>query len=118
VSYLVDEVLTSRPARQPLKDVLLPTLAATNISVKEYRSKVASYLDSSAFKQRWDALRQQVCVCVCVRVCVCACVCACVRACMCVLHVGVWCTVAACSGQQLHAAHRHSACPHLHPPPP
>lgn len=75
VSYLTEHVLTSRPVRHPTGNVLLPTLAASNASVKEYRDKTAAYVASDAFKQRWDALKTQVSVpgVVCVGRCVCVC---------------------------------------------
>jgi hypothetical protein len=75
VDYLVNNVLTSRPQRRPVDNVILPTLKAKNKTVEQYRSKVSAYLGSSEFKQRWDALKAQVGGCVgcsrwgCVRVC-------------------------------------------------
>lgn len=59
VDYLVNNVLTSRPQRRPVDNVILPTLKAKNKTVEQYRSKVSAYLSSSEFKQRWDALKAQ-----------------------------------------------------------
>jgi len=60
VDYLANHVLTSRPQRHPVQDAILPTLKATNKTVQQYRSSVAAYLNSTEFKQRWDALKGQV----------------------------------------------------------
>jgi hypothetical protein len=57
---LVNSVLTSRPQRHPLENVILPKLKATNKTVEQYRSKVSEYLNSSEFNKRWDALKAQV----------------------------------------------------------
>jgi hypothetical protein len=56
----MQHVLTSRPARHPVHNAILPHLTAPNKTLAEYRSKVAAYLNSTEFKQRWDALKTQV----------------------------------------------------------
>ena len=60
VEYLTQHVLTSRPQRHYVENVMLSKLTATNKTVEEYRSKVSQYLSSSEFKKRWDALKAQV----------------------------------------------------------
>lgn len=60
VDYITQHVLTSRPERHVVDNVMLSKLTAKNKTVEEYRSKVSQYLSSSGFKQRWDALKTQV----------------------------------------------------------
>lgn len=60
VEYLTQHVLTSRPQRHYVENVMLSKLTATNKTVEQYRSKVSQYLSSSEFKKRWDALKAQV----------------------------------------------------------
>jgi hypothetical protein len=46
--------------RTPIEGYWLPQPGATDPAVAEYRNRVATYLKSAEFKQRWDALRAQV----------------------------------------------------------
>jgi hypothetical protein len=46
--------------RKTVENYWLPEPGAKNQTFRDYRSKVAAYLNSTEFKQRWDALKQQV----------------------------------------------------------
>lgn len=59
VTYILEHVLNKPADRQPLRNYLIePT--ATDVTVKQYRTKVAAYLSSPEFKQRWHTLASQV----------------------------------------------------------
>eukprot|EP00882_Tetradesmus_deserticola_P023409 GHRQ01025472.1.p1 GENE.GHRQ01025472.1~~GHRQ01025472.1.p1 ORF type:complete len:252 (+),score=57.51 GHRQ01025472.1:466-1221(+) len=49
----------TRMPRKPVENFWLPEAGAKNQTFKDYRSKVAAYINSTEFKQRWDALKQQ-----------------------------------------------------------
>ncbi|WIA31646.1 hypothetical protein OEZ86_002526 [Tetradesmus obliquus] len=49
----------TRLPRKPVENYWLPEAGAKNQTFRDYRSKVAAYLNSTEFKQRWDALKQQ-----------------------------------------------------------
>jgi hypothetical protein len=55
----------TRMPRKPVENFWLPEPGAKNQTFKDYRAKVAAYLNSTEFKQRWDALKQQVSRAVC-----------------------------------------------------
>jgi hypothetical protein len=50
----------TRMPRKPVENFWLPEPGAKNQTFKDYRAKVAAYLNSTEFKQRWDAVKQQV----------------------------------------------------------
>jgi hypothetical protein len=62
VSYLQRAVFfdKTRMPRKPVENFWLQEPGATNQTFRDYRTKVAAYLNSTEFKQRWDALKQQV----------------------------------------------------------
>eukprot|EP00878_Enallax_costatus_P030393 GHUV01033087.1.p1 GENE.GHUV01033087.1~~GHUV01033087.1.p1 ORF type:complete len:261 (+),score=87.50 GHUV01033087.1:485-1267(+) len=62
VRYLKQVVFYDRTQipRKPLDNYWLEHTKAPNKTFEEYRDRVATYLKSADFKQRWDALKSQV----------------------------------------------------------
>jgi hypothetical protein len=50
----------TRMPRKPVENFWLPEPGAKNQTFRDYRAKVAAYLNSTEFKQRWDTLKAQV----------------------------------------------------------